>query len=177
MHIGMCHSCCVTKGGLQRCARCMQEYVSEAVLCAKVALPVSYVVKGKQRKGCAIELHTQHVLFNAHVSAAVVLHCLCNLRVLQTCSMCLSKQCGSGGTDSSSSISAGANARTACMQTFAVACPAYLRVIPTLLSPVLSESAARQQHAVGQDRRRSHYSATRRHSTATVKNVAVLEGD
>jgi hypothetical protein len=51
---------------------------------------------------------TRHNVFdNAHVSAASVLHCLCKLRVLQTSSMCWSMQCGSGGTDSSSSISAG----------------------------------------------------------------------
>jgi hypothetical protein len=60
------------------------------------------------------------------------------------------------------------SARIARRQTFPVACHAYLRVIPTRLTPVLSESAALQQYAVGQDLRQSLYRATRRHSTASV---------
>jgi hypothetical protein len=46
----------VWQKNLQCCARRMQEYGS--VLCAKIALPASYVAKGSQQEGCAIELHT-----------------------------------------------------------------------------------------------------------------------
>jgi hypothetical protein len=64
-------------------------------------------------------------------------------------------------TDSSSSISAGDECAD-CTQAdfFLLLVMHVIRVIPTRLTHVLSESAALQQYAVGQDLRRSRYRAT-----------------
>jgi hypothetical protein len=124
-HLG--HNACLhvpymlcAKRKLQHWARLHAEYVS--VLCAKMPCQPAVRQRESSSQGCAVELHTPAcVLHRTHAIAAFVWHCMCNLRVLQSCSTCVAKQCGSGGTDSSSSISAGARCAD-CTQADASCC-------------------------------------------------------
>jgi hypothetical protein len=120
VHAGVC-LCAVCQHSLRQCQAAMWQRESG-------------------RNGCAIEVHTPACfLYRTCESCScdalsVPPTCLCHLRVLQTCSMCFSKQCGSGGTDrssssSSSSISAGARCADCTHADVSCCVPCMLRVI------------------------------------------------
>jgi hypothetical protein len=88
MHVGMCQSCCVAKNACSVVHGAADAGVRLcAAVCQIIALPANYVAKGSQQLSCTRQL----LFYSAHVGAATVLHCVGNLRVLQTCSMCLVK--------------------------------------------------------------------------------------
>jgi hypothetical protein len=154
---------------LQRCARHSRCRSTSLCCCVPNSLASQLCGQGiAAGRGVQLSCTRQLLVYNAHVSAATVLHCLCNLRVLQTCSMFSQSSVAVVAQTAAAASQQGLDARIASMRTFPVACHAYLGVIPTRMAPVICESAALQQYAVGRDLRRSHYSATRRHSTATV---------